>query len=123
MSESKDCFVYIISKVEDGKHVSPVKVGISYSPGGRLFTFQTSCPFKLAIHSLFALPNRNAAQRIEQCFHQVQKRHQTHGEWFDIRPEIADVLVRMAIDTFLGIVCELTLEQREMAMETILVET
>jgi hypothetical protein len=38
---------------------------------------------------LFACPNRGIAEAIERSFHDVQARHQSHGEWFSLEPMLA----------------------------------
>jgi hypothetical protein len=90
---SDDCSIYVIACVKDGKLSAPVKIGISSNVDKRLSGIQTSCPFELTIVGELFAPNRAVAQDVEQDFHAKQAKHRTRGEWFDIEPMTAVLLV------------------------------
>lgn len=94
--------VYVIA-VEAGTGEGPVKIGISSNVGKRFRTLQTASPYKLGLVHEFTVPNRDIAREIEECFHAVQKRHRTVGEWFKLNPIIALQLMVMCIETLLSV--------------------
>lgn len=104
MSLPTDVFIYVIAVKEGGEFKSPVKVGVSASPFGRLDALQTACPHDLGIVGVLSYPNREMARQMEDCFHQTHKAERRRGEWFDIEPQKALSIVRLqarfAIDMF-----------------------
>lgn len=100
---SRDHWVYVIADVSSGKFTGPVKVGISGNPTKRLKQIQTSCPFKVEIAYLFACPARDIAETIERSFHDTQRHHLSHGEWFKLEPVIAIHLLCLAFRAHLSI--------------------
>jgi hypothetical protein len=99
----RDSFVYVISRVVDGQHVAPVKVGISDNPENRLSTIQTACPFKIDLAWVFEVLNREVAREIELSFHQTQKHARMYGEWFDFAPVKAIHLLCVSYRTMLEV--------------------
>ncbi|MBR1122125.1 GIY-YIG nuclease family protein [Bradyrhizobium lablabi] len=81
---NKRHYIYVI-----GREEGPVKVGITSSPGGRLSTIQTGCPFRVEILHLRECRDRNDALRHEQIFHDVHSGTRLAGEWFDMEADLA----------------------------------
>lgn len=77
-------FIYVI-----GREHGPVKVGITSSPGSRLSTIQTGCPFKIDILHLRECRDRDHAVEHEASFHDVYSDKRLAGEWFDIEADLA----------------------------------
>lgn len=77
-------FIYVI-----GREQGPVKVGITSSPGARLSTIQTGCPFKIEILHLRECRDRQHAIEHEEIFHGVYGDRRLAGEWFDISADLA----------------------------------
>lgn len=78
-----DCFVYVIGN-PDPHTGHPVKVGISHSPGARLASFQTACPFLIQIDFLWRMPDRATALEVERRFHLKCAAYRTYGEWVSV---------------------------------------
>jgi len=90
---SETTYIYIIAKKAGGKFEAPVKVGFARNPEVRLQQFKTATPFPIGIFCCFAAPSRQHARDIESAFHHVKREQRTHGEWFDIPPEKAIVMM------------------------------
>ncbi len=88
-------YIYIIAKKQGGEFVAPVKIGFARNPDMRLQQFKTSAPFPIGIFGCFATPSREHARTIESAFHQVQRDKRAHGEWFDIPPGKALIMMVM----------------------------
>lgn len=86
MSDDKDCYVYIIAKRDGDRITSPVKVGITGNVGARMAQFQTACPFPIVLVHTLHVPARWMARQLEGCFHETQRQHRAHGEWFEMPP-------------------------------------
>lgn len=97
-----DTHVYIIAAAGD---VGPVKVGISNAPYGRLFTLQTASPLELRLIHSFPMPSRQIALDVERMFHETQACHRIRGEWFNMGPGTALLLLVMGIDVALHYHC------------------
>lgn len=79
-------FAYVISTVENGQHVSPVKIGVTKDIKNRLSGIQTSCPNDVAVTFAFPLPGRDFADNVEKTAHVVAEKHWRRGEWFNLHP-------------------------------------
>ena len=91
-----DHFLYVIAKRCDEAPSSPVKIGISRNPFGRLRSIQTACPFPIGIVQIFTFPKREIALQMEEMLHETQSEKLLYGEWFDIEPTEAICLVCIA---------------------------
>jgi Meiotically up-regulated gene 113 len=96
-----DHFIYVIAVAKPGQPPGPVKIGITNNVPARLKGLQTACPYPLYVVHQFAAPDRICAREIERAFHEVQKKHQTTGEWFDLEPSLALFLMCICIETML----------------------
>ena len=96
MSEQRDHYVYVICRIENGVKTGPVKVGMASDPDQRIQGLQTACPFKIGRVFYFACPTKEIARELERSFHQVQKEHRLHGEWFNLDPMTAVYLMCLA---------------------------
>ena len=79
-------FLYVVARAGDQYGEAPAKVGITSNVRGRIYTIQTSCPFRLEIVELIAFPTRQMAQDIETATHKSLQACRMAGEWFDIEP-------------------------------------
>lgn len=111
-----DTYLYIIGKLVDYVFVSPCKVGITASLRSRLSQIQTAAPFRVAIHTHFTLPNREIAVALERAFHVVQNDKKLHGEWFDMSPDRAFVIMLVNLNCHLVEACGLSQEETRQIM-------
>ena len=91
-----ETYLYVIAQRNEDGFTQPIKIGISNKPQKRLRQIQTSCPFRIGIVTTLVFPNEEVAATIERCLHQTQTKHRSFGEWFDIDPDTASLLVCMA---------------------------
>lgn len=112
-----DHFIYVISVTKLGIPLAPVKIGITSQVDGRLKALQTASPYPLSLVHTFTVPNKGIAREIERAFHEVQKKHKTSGEWFDLDPMIAVFLMCMNIKVTLHYCTDLESEEMKTALE------
>jgi hypothetical protein len=97
-------YVYLIATIHEGAYVAPVKVGITKDPASRVQSLQTASSTEIGLVHAIAVPDRSYARYFEDCFHQTQKEHRTRGEWFNLTPHRALLLLclhmRFALDLF-----------------------
>jgi hypothetical protein len=111
---TRDTHVYLIS-MDEGKSI---KVGISDSPLTRLSTLQTANPSTLRMVFSFAMPSRKIAAAVERAFHETQREHSMRGEWFNLNPEEALLILCMLIESGLRCFCgNLTREEYSLCIE------
>lgn len=91
-------YVYVIAKIEDRKFVAPVKVGITDNPRSRLKTISTSSPFPVGLVHTLHVPLRGMAREMEGAFHHTQAEHRLNGEWFDLTPKMALLILILQFD-------------------------
>jgi len=98
-------YVYVIGTVQpDCTLGSPVKVGITANPYGRLSTIKTSCPNPVEFAHLFQTRTKDAAVILERAAHKLWEGASLNGEWFDTDPDsiaqdISDTIESAIIDT------------------------
>ncbi len=109
---SQESSVYVIAKMDGGKPVSPIKVGISSNMTARLSTIQTSCPFPIDVIYEFGTPSVEIARHIERSFHETQTAYRQHGEWFNLDPIVAVQLVCIAYRVAVEITAPSELQER-----------
>lgn len=78
------------------KDFCPVKVGVSYAPLERLKNLQTSNWEKLFLYRIFQCPG-NSAYLIEGILHRHLRELLLCGEWFDMKAQIAELIIRQKI--------------------------
>lgn len=96
---SGDIHIYIICNGPNDGMSGPVKIGMANDPHKRLLGLQSGNPNKLIIWRTFPAPDREIAREIERGFHVVQRKRRLSGEWFDLNPRQAEVLMRMNLGT------------------------
>ena len=84
-------FIYVI-----GDNASPYKIGFTKDPNKRLKSLQTGNPSKLNMLYKQEI-NESETKFIEKQIHNVLKRKQVSGEWFDITLEDAILEVKYAV--------------------------
>ena len=89
-------FVYVVSCDVASK------VGVSSQPEVRLATLQTGSPIPLQLFYLSLMPDESVARQCEAWVHDQLKSIRLHGEWFNIVPEDAALVVGDAVE-FLGV--------------------
>lgn len=94
MSNDPTCYIYIMRKAGDGAS-GPVKIGITANPASRLSSINTASPFKVSLVCALATPKREIAKALEEAFHRTQAEHRLNGEWFDLPPLKAVVLMEL----------------------------
>lgn len=82
-------FVYVI-----GHPGEPVKIGIAADVAARLAGVQTGYPRKLTVFFHVAADD---AAKVESACHRALAEHRTHGEWFDVAPDVAIDTIRRAL--------------------------
>lgn len=115
--KSEDCFIYVIGTIRDGNLCAPCKVGISANPNARVWALQTACPNELRLVRAYRVPNRNMALEIEDCFHGTQNDHRLRGEWFNLDPAQAAIILNLQIRWALEAFTNLTKDQLEIIHE------
>ena len=89
-------FIYIIGEDKDG---SPIKIGLSKDPRGRLAGLQTANPNKLVIHKLYEVPSIRV-KTIERNIHVKLQPVRLSGEWVDLSISHADMIVSYIIEKY-----------------------
>src|SRR5262245_43185129 len=77
-------FVYVIHAVGTGR----VKIGYSLEPTKRLSDLQTASPFPLELIGM-----RPGTPDLERAIHQHLHKYHCVGEWFEIKPDRALIVV------------------------------
>ena len=77
----------------------PVKVGIATDPFDRLSNLQCAHFEALRFHRFWWLPGQPISSRIERAFKQHFAPQMVRGEWFDVRPKIAEEFIETSIRT------------------------
>ena len=80
--------VYVISAPSH-----PVKIGIAKDPEKRLAALQTGFPHRLLIHFTASVSN---GRSVERACHMTLSANRLEGEWFDVTPDRAIEVVRLA---------------------------
>jgi len=81
-------YLYVIGPKQNG----PVKIGFSAHPEQRLKTLQTSHPDPLVIHHTVKFDSKNIRE-LEKIIHKEVSHKKTQGEWFNISPQDASLLL------------------------------
>jgi hypothetical protein len=97
-----DVHVYIICNGPNDGHSGPVKIGMADNPRTRLSGLQSGNPNKLVIWRTYPTPKRDIARYLERAFHDTQAKHRLSGEWFDLTPRQAEVLMYINLGTLLS---------------------
>lgn len=108
-----DVYVYVIAHEESGGAVGPVKVGIGKSPRKRRRALQTGNPKPLKLYATLRMPNRGIASDIERAFHVLQKEHCLIGEWFNMEPGHAEVILKIYLREGLNMLTGLSNEEKD----------
>lgn len=115
-----DVFVYVIAIRYGHEIKAPVKIGVSAKPKSRVAELQTASPFELVLVRQFCFPNREIALGVEDCFHQTQKRHAMRGEWFDMAPHDAVIVLNLHVRWHLEMYCpSFSEDDRALALQLI----
>jgi hypothetical protein len=86
-------FLYILSKLENGEAVPPVKIGISHKPWERLASIQTATPFEVVCFQWFGPFTKEVAREHERGLHEAYADRKAFGEWFNVTAdEVLDLL-------------------------------
>lgn len=109
--------IYIIAVARPGEPMGPVKIGITSSVKSRLATLQTACPYPLKLVHAFTAPDIDSARSVEKAFHEVQARHRSYGEWFNLSPIVALQLMCLNLEAIFKFRCEFTDEELAVARE------
>lgn len=112
---SEDVFVYVIAVREGQEIKGPVKIGVSAWPHGRLEALQTACPFSLELVREFRFPSRKIALDVEECFHKTQAKHRLRGEWFDLAPSFAIMIINLHVSWMLELFTTMDEKERKVA--------
>jgi len=77
-------YIYIIGNLEH----KVCKIGFSKNPQRRLIVLQTGSPYELSLFKKFIgnIP-------IEKKLHKKYKDYRLHGEWFEIRDELKEIIL------------------------------
>lgn len=86
--------LYIICHADGERPSGPVKIGIGNNPRIRVRDMQTGNPRKLDLWTTFKLPHRMTAHSLEKHIHSCLADKRLMGEWFNIEPQHATILVR-----------------------------
>src|SRR6185369_3997344 len=70
------------------------KIGISKNVRLRLRNLKTSSPYPLKIYSIWDCGSLPVALAAERITHKRLNNFRAHGEWFHLRPEIADYVIQ-----------------------------
>ena len=76
-----------------GERAGPIKIGIAVDPHRRCRGFQTGHPNRLHLHFEIAIPDHLSARKVEHQCHVVARKYKLLGEWFDLHPDTAKLLV------------------------------
>lgn len=86
-------FVYFMISDEPPK----VKIGVSFSPEGRLKDLQVGSPSRLALYGKISFDSEDSAYRREKELHELFGHHHSHLEWFEFNTP-----TKAMIDAILG---------------------
>jgi hypothetical protein len=89
--------VYVIATKDGDQWRDPVKIGITSKILNRLKELQTGSAQPLGYYRFWTLGEREPCAFIERAFHQLQKEHKLHGEWFQLDPESAAQIIHLYI--------------------------
>jgi hypothetical protein len=89
---SARCSIYVVSPMDGW----PCKIGISTAPAKRVAGLQTSVWKQLKVAWSGFLPTMQQAKHLEGNAHSTltERALWLHGEWFDLRPDKAEELVK-----------------------------
>lgn len=71
------------------------KIGTSGYPGSRLGELQVGSPYELRI---LVKAEFEQAEDVEQCLHELLRRHHVSGEWFELTRELQEKLVDWVVE-------------------------
>lgn len=108
-----DVYVYVIAHEESGGAVAPIKVGVGRSPRKRRRALQTGNPKPLVLFSVLRMPDRKMASYLETAFHEIQKEHCLMGEWFNMDPRKAKLLLELYLVGALNLGTTLSNEEKD----------
>lgn len=86
-----DFYLYII-----GPDVGHQKIGFSSDVNSRLRSLQTGNPLPLKIHHMEPIA-KDRIRLMERQLHHELKHQRLKGEWFDITPEDAKLMLKYAM--------------------------
>lgn len=110
-------YIYIITVAKPGEPMGPVKIGITSNVPARFATLQTACPYPLVLVHVFTAPDLECARKTERAFHEVQKKHRSYGEWFNLSPIVALQLMCLNLEVIFKCLCKFSEEEIEVARE------
>ncbi len=87
------CAVYLITVAGH----RPTKIGIAIDPSRRRDRIQCGHWMDVILDEQFFVEDKTAAYAIEYKVHQLLKRKQIKGEWFNVRPYEASAAVRRVL--------------------------
>jgi len=85
-------YIYVICE----KDQSPVKIGFSHNPEGRLKQLQTGHPSVLTLHFKEEIDD-SLVKVLERIIHKENRHHRLSGEWFKLTPDEATSEIKHAI--------------------------
>jgi hypothetical protein len=90
----KSRYLYVISTKHAGEWGGPVKVGITRNLSSRLSSIKTGSAFPITYFNTWEMLD-GCAEFIEEAFHALQKDHKLFGEWYDLTPRQACVIIEL----------------------------
>src|SRR4051812_18350249 len=113
----KDHHIYVITVAKPGEDRGPVKIGITGNVDARFCALQTASPYPLQLVHVFTAPDAQCARGVERAFHEIQAKHRTHGEWFDLSPVVAVQIMCLNLEVMFKFRCKFTADEIEVARE------
>ena len=95
ISMAKAEYVYVMTS-DENKEVS--KIGRSRDPEKRLKTLQTGSPYKLRVACDYGPLTRKSCIVLESHVHKLLHTKRLEGEWFNLAPEDARLIIRDVIN-------------------------
>lgn len=91
---SEKQYVYVIAHKIKNLYGPPIKVGVSVQPYLRAKELQVANPFQIALFEKMVFESRDDAEEMERDFHQIAEEYWIRGEWFNLDPRVAVVLLK-----------------------------
>ena len=92
--------VYVICVLREGRAEGPCKIGVSDNPVSRLASLQSGNPEKLVVYGTVSFPDKNQALFVERSFHKMYGEFRMEGEWFGMKPEMAERHITVALKLY-----------------------
>ncbi len=87
MTNNTETFLYIIATVDEkGKHIAPIKIGVTTNRVVRLNNLQSGNPNKLDYFACYPFSSEEEAYLAEKTLHEHFEEERLSGEWFNVNP-------------------------------------